>query len=488
MNKFVLTILFLATSSILLSSEKSEAHSVQFIGDPPSIKDKGDSDLFIGGTTPSLPGLSKVKEKIDLVQDVSHLLSNSLKIKEKDQNWLRADPAFLSSNKEINEDIDRFFKTFNGPRPISTPIAIDSMSQKVTPSSPLLNHSSSSTKIPAFSLEDRPIDFVKGGTSTAGAKQMVGSLISAYDSAMYQYLVGLETSSPLIASAVKQIQTWANQLNAMSIQSYDMATALMPGLSSKIQKANTFVCEQEYIAQGIDLLQAKTLCQNKTVREEAARDLAERNEQLFVGAFNIAEKILSQMGIVSNQDLLIKMTGTIISNGKGRIDHHPPKHREVLDELLSEKSGSKSQKMKILTLFREIQEKLRKDEEFTEEEKKLLNSSHFPVATLLTLMTQCQGTKSAMILERYSDLIAFERTLQFMEEMSAAILYKAESLRAVQIGGYELEAYIKQVRDVWEDLRVLKTENLLKIANEHKALDSFMQIDAELRQKARERS
>ncbi|GEM_PF-5717124 len=445
-----------------------------------------------------------VKDVLNTALDAgeSSAASYLLGSKKKDPNWILSAP---SQNEEslLAENIDRFFRKFNAGSQVSTPLEIHFLGGKRTPE-PFLAPDSSTTRVPSFSLDDRPVDYALGGLPTA--QKLAAPLKAAASGPSYQYLVALETSSPLLASAVKQIQTWANQFNAMSIQSYDLAAALVPGMGPKIQRGDAYACEQELIAEGHDLLTAKTLCQDKKTRDFALRKLANRNEQVLAGSYNVADKVLSQMGIEHDKELLLNLTGTVVSDSSGRIDQHPPLYRQLIGLISDGKpfengyrisgSGLKirrgkvelegtSQKEKILSLFKSIQKKLREDGALTEEEKALLGSSHFPAAGFIALATQYKGSGSGLILERYSELIAFERTVQFLEEAAQSILYKAESLRPAQISGYALDQYIGQVRDALDGLRRLKTENMQKIAQEQKTLDSLLCLEKELREKAR---
>jgi conjugative transfer pilus assembly protein TraH len=503
MNKYFFTACLLATAALLLGKENKFIDglldgAVDLVAE--EAKEKKDELIDQLGDTPAS---SLIKGATDFAIDAG---LDKYHEKKTDAHWFRNPESKIEGS--FNESIDRFFSRFNSGSPsLSSPLEIHFLGGKASPGAPFLDRDFSQTNVPAFSLNDRPIDPISGGLHAA--KNMEGALISARSQkdGVYRHLVGLETTSPLMASAIKQIVTWANQLNAMSIHSYDAAAALAPGLWPKIQRGVTLACEHEKIADGYDLIEAKTLCQDKKIRERALLTLSERNDQVFAGSFNVADKVLTQMGIGKTKKILMNMTGTLVSRDSATIQHFPPKHKEVLallregrkiengyllkgDGLGIEQgiiSVETSEKDRILSLFKSIQEKLKtENSDFSEEEKSLLGSTHFPVATFLALMGQYNGIGSALILERYSDLIAFERTIQFMEETAETILYKAESLRASQISGYELDAYIKQVSGVLLDLRRLKEENLQKIENEQKALDYLITIEKTLREKARD--
>ncbi len=100
-------------------------------------------------------------------------------------------------------------------------------------------------------------------------------------------------------------------------------------------------------------------------------------------------------------------------------------------------------------------------------------------------MTQYNGKGAVIAIDRYSDLIAFDRVLKFAEEVVRDTLNRAEALRAAQVSGYELDEYIKQVTNVLKDLQVLNMENLQKISAEHQVIQYLIQIDKTMRDRER---
>ena len=120
-----------------------------------------------------------------------------------------------------------------------------------------------------------------------------------------------------------------------------------------------------------------------------------------------------------------------------------------------------------------------------EQEINLIQTTRFPIGTLLSLMAQYNGQGGVLALDRYSEIIAFERVINFSEEVLRDTLKRAEALRAAQVDGYELENYVSQIKEVLGDLRHLNTENLQKIATEHQVFDYLMNIDRNLKEKDR---
>ena len=226
----------------------------------------------------------------------------------------------------------------------------------------------------------------------------------------------------------------------------------------------------------------------------------QNNEHVLAGKFDVADKILSLMNLKEkNKQLMLNITGTILSKDSNGISYYPSLYKQVFahlqngqtiengykmekGELTSKPLATEtSEKKRTLDLLKGIQQKLANDAPFTEEEKQLLGSTRFPVGTFIAVMSHYKGSGSALVLERYSELLSYDRVMQFMEEAVSAVLQKAESFRAAQIGGFELEEYIQQVQRVSNDLKSLKEEHRKTVIEEQKALESLLQIDQKLR-------
>ena len=320
---------------------------------------------------------------------------------------------------------------------------------------------------------------------------------------------------------MKQIQTWANQLNAININSCEIATSLVQGAWPKTQSASSYICEHAGSGTPIfrDLIDAKHGCRESPKRDAAFARAKGNNQDIFVGDYNIAWKALSQMSLdEETKNLFMNITGTIVvketsKDGTGREKRSglPPMYKKALELLRFGGSMAKAYKIdkneidvkvseslkiqtesawknRIFKLLRQIQEKIltenkERNQILTDEERNLISTTHFPMGSLLSLMTQYNGKGAIISIDRYSDLIAFERVLKFAEDVARDTLNKAEALRAAQVSGYELDEYIKQVNDVLKDLQMLTMENYQKISAEQQTIDYLINIDRTLREK-----
>ena len=431
---------------------------------------------------------------------------------------------------DLDSQIDQFFDRFNVAKNKTSSDAVNSqlgvhfLGANGVVRTSVYDVNPIHVQLPSFSAGCGGIDFTLGGINIASRQEMKSALKAiASNGVSYAFLLGIETASPLVSSVMKQVQTWANQLNAININSCEIATSLVQGVWPKTQRASSYICE--HAGAGLpmfqDLIEAKHGCRESKAREAAFTLAQGNNQQLLVGDFNIAWKAMAQMSLDDEtKNLFLNMTGTIVgkeTSKKGVVERvvqvYPPQYKKALEllrlggqmenayQIADDGVGIQSNqtlsirpesawKFKVYKVLKQIQEKILQENKqpslsLTEEEKSLINTTHFPMGSLLSLMTQYNGKGALIALDRYSDLIAFERALKFAEEVLQSTMSKAEGLRAAQVNGYELDEYIKQVQAVLKDLQTLNMENYQKIGAEQQVIDYLIKIDRTLRDRDR---
>lgn len=433
-------------------------------------------------------------------------------------------------SSSFEKKIDHFFDTFNvvsntsSSEFINSQLGVHFLGGSGTVRQPVYNVNPIHISLPTVSAGCGGIDYTLGGINIASKDEMKKALKSiATNGASYAFLLGMETISPVISSTMKQIQTWANQLNSININSCEIATSLVQGMWPKTQRASAFICEHAATSNSLfrDHIEAKHGCRDdQAKRKETVNKVQRRDQDTLVGNYNVAWKALEKVELdPETKNLLMNITGTIVArefNNEGKEDKKiqvfPPKYERAIDllrfggkmedayaiennqiDIKTQKisiSPEKAWKNKIYSILKSLQIKIMEENRgevvsLNEEEKKLLSSTYFPIGSLLSLMTQYNGKGGLIALDRYSDLIAFERVLKFVEEVIRATLSKAEALRVAQFDGYELDEYIKQVRGVLKAIQLLNADNLQKISAENQVIDYLIKIDRTLREKER---
>lgn len=438
--------------------------------------------------------------------------------------------SILLGDNHLDKKIDQFFQNFNvasnvtSSEYLNSNLGVNFLGSSGAVRTNVYDVNPIHIQLPNFTAGCGGIDFTLGGINIASKEEMKKALKSiATNGVAYAFLLGVETVSPVVSSTMKQIQTWANQLNAININSCEIATSLVQGVWPKTQRASSYICEHASSRSPIftDIIEARHGCREAPKRDATFAQIKDKNQDIFIGDYNIAWKALSQMSLdEETKNLFMNITGTIVVkeiSKDGQVEKsvqvYPPMYKKALDLLRFGGSMAKAYKIeknevdvkiseslnipaesawknRIFKLLKQIQEKIlnenkERNQVLTDEERNLINTTNFPIGSLLSLMTQYNGKGAIISIDRYSDLIAFERVLKFAEEVARDTLNKAQALRAAQVSGYELDEYIKQVHDVLKDLQVLTMENYQKISAEQQTIDYLIKIDRTLREKER---
>ena len=381
------------------------------------------------------------------------------------------------------------------------------------------------TSLPSISAGCGGIDYTLGGINIASSGEMKKALQSVLsDGIAYAFLLSIETVSPVISSSMKQVQTWANQLNAMNLNSCEIGSSLVQGMWPKSQRASAYICEHAAPTQKLfkDMIEAKHGCrEDPSAHQQVINTIRSQNTGIFVGSYNVAWEALDKFKLdVDTKNLFMNITGTIVvydtPNEQKKVSVFPPQYKKAIDLLrlggkmekayqikvangketidveigLLEIEQEASWNHKVYQALHSIQDKILDERTKTsvalsDFEKNIIDTTHFPIGSLLSLMAHYNGKGSMIALDRYSDLIAFDRVIEFAREVVRSTLRQAESLRSAQISGYELDEYIKQVNQVLRELQDMNTENTNKITKELKIIDYLMNLDRTIREKER---
>lgn len=423
----------------------------------------------------------------------------------------------------LEEKISSFFDKYNvssnssSPELIHSELGVHYLGGGATTRTNVVDISPIHVGMPKFSAGCGGIDYTLGGINIASKEEMKNALKSiASNGVGYAFLLGIETVSPIVASTMKQIQTWANQLNAININSCEIASSLVQGAWPKTATASSYICEHAATTNPLfkDLIEAKHGCRDDPDKKKAAyQRVINQDKDVFVGNYNVAWKVLEKSSLDEEmKTLFLNITGTIVVKGEKEIKVFPPQHKKATNILrlggsieqgyhiadngidieirpltINPKSSWKSKIYKTLSSLQNklLQERQGKGSELSESERNLITTTRFPIGSLLSLMAQYNRRGGALAIDRYSDLIAYERVLDFAQEIVRDTLFRAESLRSAQINGYELNEYIDQINEVLQDLKTINSENLQHISSEHQIINYLMNVDRTLREKER---
>jgi len=359
------------------------------------------------------------------------------------------------------------------------------------------------------------IDIYAGGFSFISGEKIVQTLKSvATSSAGYAFMLALETVSPQLANNVKQLQSWANTINGIGINSCETAASLVSAVWPRSQEASNAICRSSAASGGImrDYIDARHACsepsQYSTMMNKAERE----NPHILKDEFNIAWKVIHDdpffaagSGGAALKHVFMSITGTVVvkkqPGGKLKIDAFPSK---VFDEQFMQKlmeggrapiyscrdTGSTTKclevsestvtigpdlaiKSKVETLLGRMQRKVTTDEAFTDEEIALLNKTRLPLLRILNVMSAYRQGAAPISLAEYADVVAIDIVCQYIRNVLDVIRLNISRKMQIQFDATVLERYEESLNRV--EARVREYEHKTQ-----RRMDQLLAIERKL--------
>jgi conjugative transfer pilus assembly protein TraH len=359
------------------------------------------------------------------------------------------------------------------------------------------------------------IDIYAGGFSFISGEKIVQTLKSvATSSAGYAFMLALETVSPQFANNVKQLQSWANTINGIGINSCETAASLVSAVWPRSQMASQAICRSQAAGGGImsDYVSSRHGCAESSSYSSTMSRAETENPNILKDEFNIAWKVIHDdpffaagSGGSSLKHMFMSITGTVVvkkqQGGKLKIDAFPSK---VFDEQFMQKlmdggsapiyscqdSGSTTKclnvsestvvigadlaiKAKVETLLGRMQRKVITDEPFTDEEIALLNKTRLPLLRILNVMSAYRQGAAPISLAEYADAVAIDIVCQYIRNVLDVIRLNITRKMQIQFDASVLERYEESLNRV--EARVLEYEHKTQ-----KRMDQLLAIERKL--------
>lgn len=365
------------------------------------------------------------------------------------------------------------------------------------------------------------IDIYAGGFSFVSGAKIVETLKNvATSSAGYAFMLALETVSPQFANNVKQLQSWANTINGIGINSCETAASLVSAVWPRSQAASQAICRSSAAAGGImrDYIDARQGCSESSSYSSTMIRAETENPNILKDEFNIAWKVIHDdpffaEGIdgVALKQVFMSITGTVVAMKTPRaekisdvgikISVYPSK---VFDEQFMQKlmeggsapiyscldSGSSTKclevsestvviepdlaiKSKVETLLGRMQRKVTTDESFTDEEVALLNKTRLPLLRILNVMSAYRQGAAPISLAEYADAVAIDIVCQYIRNVLDVIRLNIARKMHLQFDASVLERYEESLNRV--EARVREYEQKTQ-----KRMDQLLAIERKL--------
>lgn len=337
--------------------------------------------------------------------------------------------------------------------------------------------------LPKFDAGCGGIDIFTGGISFISHDQFIAALKNIASAAQgYAFMLGIETVSPTIASTMKQMETWANTVNSLGINSCDVATGLVGSIWPRRTAAKQQICRSAKSSGfASSYINARHQCSDEGDFAHTMKNMAGNTlyDDLLLEEYNLAWKAIQKQPFLAKKENLkfaeeiMSLTGTIIIR-KDQTTVIEPWPSRVYDEsflqILLEggttqvyqctgrKQDCLSIEMRELTIAPEhswkgrikqalasIQQKILADTPLVNEEIDLLSKSRLPLFKIVNVLTAYKRETSPVSLYEVADIVGTEMLIQYLREIIGTIRLAAIQLERGQMYDFDIKNFIDEL-------------------------------------------
>ena len=329
------------------------------------------------------------------------------------------------------------------------------------------------------------IDAYMGGFSFINSKNLVAMMRDIPSKAIsYGITIALDQTSPMLSNGIKNLTSMAQRANDTNINSCQAGATLAGGLWPKTDASSKLLCSQMGTSLGIfsDFSQARQGCNESKFEEVMSRKGKSEFKDILGSEYNLAWKALMTNQFFKNDlflaRFLMTVSGTIVSrkvqgsDKKFEITHYHSKALDgnLLDTLMNggtskiykcdepeeclyvsedsftieNKEDSESKTVlkglivKINDTLDSISRKLVDEDagetvSMTDSEKGLINSTSIPIMKIMDVQTAFRSNRAAISWSEYTDAIAYDMVLGYMEFCSETMLAHLHNVKNAQL-------------------------------------------------------
>ncbi|WP_068470619.1 conjugal transfer protein TraH [Candidatus Protochlamydia phocaeensis] len=437
--------------------------------------------------------------------------------------FLASSPLCADLNKEMNHFFHQFGSTsnvnsaeiYNGQKAGYMTGGGISIRNRV------MNTKLATVSLPRFDAGCGGIDIFAGGFSFINHKQLVQTLKSIGSNAKgYAFLLGLETVSPQTANTIKQLQSWANNINGIGINSCETASQLVGSVWPANTAASQQICRSLGNKDGklfSDFIDARHQCSNPkgfdAVMEELQSD--EKYRSILMGDYNIAWEAMQKQEFLSREDskplkeLLMSLMGTIIVRREKsiEIERWPSKIEDesflkvLLDggQANGYSCGVDPKKKCLVVVEKSIrieppnawigkvkerlinmQNKIIADEEIDNSERELLDKSRLPLYKIVNVLTAYKKGYCPIDLYQVADIVAMDLLIQYLREAAIIVREGCTHLRREQMFAAPIDDYLVELDRVEQNIRYYETRAMTQMEREFQMMHKIDMIENQI--------
>ena len=360
-----------------------------------------------------------------------------------------------------------------------------------------MNVNPATIALPKYEAGCGGIDIYAGGFSYVNSEQLVQALKSIGSSSVgYAFMLAMETISPQIASTLKQMQTWANNINTASINSCETAAQLVGSVWPRNDIASSHICQTMGTNSLLhsDYVSSRHQCGNVNDRQASANTLKKINPDLDFD-YNIAwNAIKLQGGLVKDPnlaELLMTLMGTVVVHGE-EAEIFPSKaleesfiqtlvdggentlyHCDDLKKCLYVTSQSMVIKQteswtgRVQELLLSIQKKILTDEELTDSEIELIMKSRIPLYKYIAILTAYKKSVCPVEIKQMAEVVAMDILSRFLRDSLESVRMACLRLRETVVYADKIDSYLASLDYVERSLSHYELRSSRLMEQEH---------------------
>ena len=398
-------------------------------------------------------------------------------------------------NSQARKSLNEFLRRYNTGASIESPKVYKGQmggyatAGSLTTRNGVFNRKPLTITPPSYSAGCAGIDAHMGSFSHISKEEMVEAMKDiASNAAAYAFLLTMKSVSPQAEDCIRWLQEQANQINALNINSCEIAEQAVSAYWPQKSAASQHICQSMGRQNGFFADQAKA--RHKCSSDEKPDINKEETGDALIGPYNLAWDVIQKDPFLSTQpqfaELFMSITGTVVIDEDGIPYHYPSKVNDstfmknlfeggdvdcyqcsalnshggsVFDNMFKNAQGclqvveGKKNFSEKDSFHAEVQQKLENiqislsdNTELANDDKEILIKTRLPVGRIICALTAYHRGRSPIELATLSEVVTMDIICQYLKDVIRNARSTAIQLRDVQFIGRELDNFIENIK------------------------------------------
>lgn len=406
-------------------------------------------------------------------------------------------PSFLFADKEqLKRDLKKFLDKYNSGSSVESPklykgqMAGYATAGSVSTRNRVFNRKPLTFTPPSYSAGCAGIDAHMGSFSYISREELVDAMKDiASNAASYAFLLTMKSVSPQSEDVMRWLQEQSNQMNAMNINSCELAEQAVSSVWPKMEGSRQHICRSMKSQSG-------GLASYARSRSECAYDeemsVDGNSGDAMVDSYNLAWNVIKKDPFLATQpqfaELFMSITGTVIIDEKGVPTHYPSKVNDQnfmkslfkggtlecylcsnekrdssfdlkqifnqSNQCLEIREGEKDFSVtgsfyhEIKGRLENIQISLTNNTELEAADKEILMKTRLPIGRIICALTAYHRGRSPIEIATLAEIVTIDVVCQYLKDVVRNAKATAQQLKDVQMNDYVIVRFIDNLQDV----------------------------------------